>query len=70
MNKLAILIKSTRINEHKTSLEFATELGITRATLSALENGGKPSATTLIKLESKFKRSVEDLLTLYYIFGA
>ncbi len=64
MNLIAKNFKKLRALKGLTQFAFADHLGITRASVSAYEEGrASPKNDLLIKIASEFKLSVEDLLT-------
>ena len=63
MNLIAKNLKKLRALKGMTQVAFAEHLSITRASVSAYEEGRASPNDLLIKIANEFKLSVEDLLT-------
>lgn len=59
--KMNNIVRELRIAEKKSQTDFANIIGISRQSLSAIENGGVPSGPTMLKIAKRFQKPVEEI---------
>lgn len=60
-------VANLRIKAGVTQEDFANSVGVTRQTVIAIEKGNYvPSVLLSIKIAKFFKKSVEDIFSIYY----